>query len=751
MFESHKLQSLDYSWNASCKRAAAEAFFSEFGNSQTSTIIDFLGYLNFALEEKDYERSIYILSRIASTVSTEVAETELSWLLNTPVTLLEDELPKSSLQRLVTKCSDPEVLKQFLSLSTTYEYKIEIDFKYQDRNHKLIQQHSSGNGIVHYAVSQLNLEALKVLSSLDFNFNSENNKQQTPLTLLLYHHGKSEQDSTSVKQTFDFLVKKHNWKLQTKRRDHPLEIALSKKNLKLAEAINRCPITAPLEYQNQSFSVERFGRWTNVNYKELVDEIFNYYSKIKILHKIGKPDQKDLITEVVDSGLNLYRDQGRIYHLYLYFASYLDGTGQTPRSTGQAFTKLSLECMYRYNLERIKPLLAAMEGFQDFLHRGKDSQALRFHHNEAEFLHLLSHPDITSSSIPDKALLTSVVRVLTSAWRYFYRGREKIVMAQGGWLTIKNWARIGQLTNGFLRHRFAAMSIKDGVSGKVIAKSLLEELGFKEVSLAGSDAKCFGKCFVLFLKDKSLSWLRDGEEISDKNAFVAFMQGGYVVSNPQSGKLFIRNSSLKFGRDNLRYPAYHSYTALKPKVKSVLPALTPKRINKEFTPIMDSMINGVDFRASDCREEVADLLAQLDAVINYIDCATFDTDAKRVFSSNQIMGAYNSKYFKYFVRNLGLLYQQAKGLDLPDLAPKIALVLSEVAPFSYIPFQLPQFGAETPKNKLIFELDDFAMQVLEDLANGKYQYDDFFVSGLQFFFQTAINERANLFVKLATE
>jgi hypothetical protein len=112
------------------------------------------------------------------------------------------------------------------------------------------------------------------------------------------------------------------------------------------------------------------------------------------------------------------------------------------------------------------------------------------------------------------------------------------------------------------------------------SNSLLAEFGFKsEPSQAGGKQNPFG---ALYWIDKS----RQPALSIDEKTTVYFTRGYLMVTHPEMGTLLIRNSSLLFGRDLLKQPAYYSERPL--SLEQVSQLASEKDLEQQaFKRIMD--------------------------------------------------------------------------------------------------------------------------------------------------------------------
>jgi hypothetical protein len=154
-------------------------------------------------------------------------------------------------------------------------------------------------------------------------------------------------------------------------------------------------------------------------------------------------------------------------------------------------------------------------------------------------------------------LMTQLVSTTTSITRF-----TKHEVSHSTPEMLELWSDVGFLTHSFRYWRYDAKGKED---------SLFSLYGFNPIERPKTtENKKLGQGFLL-------STERCREIGLDPRTVVEFRQGYLLVSDPRFGTLLIRNSSPKFGRDNLLHPAYWYERALS---KDELKTFNPMQDNR---------------------------------------------------------------------------------------------------------------------------------------------------------------------------
>ena len=203
------------------------------------------------------------------------------------------------------------------------------------------------------------------------------------------------------------------------------------------------------------------------------------------------------------------------------------------------------------------------------------------HHlpNLAELFLMLNHPLVQNQEGSDYT--DYITNAITSIERFVMHGLSV------DHRLVQVWARIGLLTHGFKLWKY------DTQGGE---NSLFSKFGFKFDSKA---SKNFGARYTISKKEKPEL------PINDKT-IIAPIRGGIIATNPKLGTVFIRNSSLVFGRDLLTEVAYFSKDSLTlEQIRSIdseddLTALKFKRIldpelykKSSFVPNLKKLVSEI--------------------------------------------------------------------------------------------------------------------------------------------------------------
>ncbi len=733
----------------------SQKFFTAYHHPKAGVISTEVEQIGLCLENKNFHSAGRHLSNLQNNFFPKITDEELKWLLNTPYKFAEARSKQSVLELLITNDAPPKTLDKFfiVGLSNQYFYTVEDRFmldKLEDniQVYKEIINHYPNSNLVHLAAKELNLTALKALARFNADFNHKNETGLTPLTLVMEIFPVRVHKSIvqSVKVILDYLVEKLDPRSQYPRREHPFCIALIQNNFMLASDILSHGITPPIGSEGMIFTISENQLDQKVGFHRIAEEVVALTLKIQNL--IPNYDQ-DIREDILYEGCELYGKSVNIQHFYLYLMSFLEMINQTEIHSDRSFAKLAIAIVNHYSLSDINNLLLEVESYHDWLFEdNKQLFSPDYHQNEAEFLLLLAHPELLENfDLTEASYLT---RVITSPYRYVDYDVATIKMTEGGWQTISNWQRIGQLTYAFLNWRFDALQPVNPESGKRLP-SLLEEFGFKRIKQSSEDEKTFGACFRITPAKQNMNFLSrrlTAENFLPFNTETRFFlaQGYMMISDPQLGTLLIRNSSLIFGRDNMNHPAFYSSKFFDRPFSDV--------DLEDFTPILARKINGVNdgrFEAKEYRDQIMSLTEEITGIFDAYNRWKFNTDPATAFrkskgeiTNHDIIGAYNSAGFESLVRNLRAIFETNKNNTTPSAVPSLAFMHRYNPPWNSFPFTQGNSSWLNPEIHHKFPVDDYTLEVMENLALGEYDEDDFIASGLQGFFQVGISNQANL-------
>ncbi len=378
-----------------------------------------------------------------------------------------------------------------------------------------------------------------------------------------------------------------------------------------------------------------------------------------------------------------------------------------------------------YNLDLL------LEDLEDLMDNRRDIQE-RFHHpSTAEFLALLSHPGnidqdhniLTSSFTSPYALIDLDINEISS-------------------YAVQTLKVVGILGLSFRQFKFDAIrkEIYHEELGIIKDNSLLEHYGF--IAIDKSDfPSSFGAGFYLKTSGKEIAHDIEhyGKVHLSEGTVVAFMRGGFLVCNDE-GSVFIRNSSLKFGRNLLQEPAYYLDTAYitedmsHQQIVKLINRLTPEDIERKWTHILhtDLYLNNEDKINS-----AGELVKQLYLTIQDYAKWQCDMDYETAWLSDDdgndfVVGAYKSPGFKFVVESLVdnfLTIENEKLLygETDKLMPSFGFVPRGLIPFqSYVRLELGEMQISALKN-LVANADDIEYDLIKE--SGVY---DFFQQGFEY-------------------
>ena len=252
-----------------------------------------------------------------------------------------------------------------------------------------------------------------------------------------------------------------------------------------------------------------------------------------------------------DDGLNLDTSLRRTHSPYKSLATILETFNGTPplgftylrasKGDEKAFVNLAFRLLHSEEcLELFAPILKRIESFMD----GEASESKkkevpaskekkkRLHHlpNLPELFLILNNLRVHKKG--NEHLVDPVTSCITSIDRFAPFGLDV------DYRLVQVWAKIGFLTHAF---KFWKYDTQGGEN------SLFSKFGFKFDSKASKD---FGARYIISKQERP-------ELTIDDKTIITPIRGGIVITT-RWGTVFIRNSSLVFGRDLLLEPAYFS-------------------------------------------------------------------------------------------------------------------------------------------------------------------------------------------------
>lgn len=729
-------------------------FEDRFSHNNSTKVCHLVHSISKGLNNKSFNKVQSLLDQLVLEISPITEAKSLQWLLCIPVKLSGEKVGQAILERTFKQFVPRELVESLVLIGASAEFSYSVKYRTKLRDGANQEALSEGNNLLHLAAIHLNVVAVQALARIGFPSDRINNQGLTPLSAFLSILVSNKNTSFNLNPVFKALLEHSSNEQTYAHSKHPLILALLTERVAFANEIAAKGFPPPIEIASKSFSIEEGKKELQVDYNRLVKTIFFLFDKVESirLHNKKQYSTKDIVNE----GLRLFGRRQNLHHLYLYLKSYLEMTDKIKPATGRAFTRLVAAITTSYSVSDISQLLTHFDAHQDHYYYSsyKQKNAISYHRNEAELLLLLAHRDVqTNFGSVSTGKLTMAI---TAPYRYYDHGLAKVNMAEGGWMTIKNWQRIGQLTHSFLNWKYDTIRPKDLKSGEVLAPSLAEDFGFRVVNRSSKDLASYGNTFMIRPADLELPDIlgTDQEAISQDAVF--FQSQSYLlVSIPNVGTLVIRNSSLVFGRDSMRHPAYFSSFSIENGFDyNELANLNSELLHYEFEPILSIHINGLPKNEVELlpnyREEIMLLLSQITAIINKRNSWIFDTNPKTAFrksegiSHNDILGAYNSSGFPSLVRNLSHFHASSLALKRPSLMPDLVFVHPYNPPWTYYKFDPPLIDGYQPIQANKFKIDQFSLEVLQELGEGNFNIDDFENSGLRDFFQAGMDAEANL-------
>ncbi len=726
--------------------------FASYHHPQANLISEHIQQIGSCIGSKDFHQAEMHLSFITHKLSPALTSEDVKWLLNKQTQFSPDLTQNSILEQLIIQEAPPITLSKFFlyGVSDHYFYTVVDSFipNSKEENASVINREYEGCNLVHLAAKELNVVALQALSECNIDFNLKNANGLTPLTLVMeiYLVNIHQSSRKTLDNVISLLIDNIDPSAKHFTSEHPFCFALQRYDLDLAEEILNNVTATPIGTESARFIIIKNGIEESVDFHGIAREVLKLGFQIQ--STIPEYDNKPAL-ELIYEGCNFYRLSANIQYFYYYLQSYLEMTNQTEVHEDRSFNKLAIAITNSYSPQDIESLLANVEAYHDEVFEQNDRMfSPDYHQNEAELLLLLAHPEFIHNFNPKHA--SSITKVLTSPYRFMDYNVQTIDLVDGGWKTISNWQRIGQLTNSFLNWRFDSLHPQDQVTENKLP-ALIEDFGFTKCQLSLETNQKYGSCYQIKPNECSLNFISRDQEMESFLTYnpkaIFFLARGYMMmSDPSLGTLLIRNSSLIFGRNTMHHPAYYSPEFIN----------TPIIDNQyeNLYPILSRRINGVNdgvIPGKQHRDEIRYLTEEITGIFDSYNRWKFNTDPQTSFrktnttiTNNEIIGAYNSVGFESLVRNIRATYETGKQTKNPKLIPSLAMTHRYSPPwnsFAYDKF-VPDTGGTILQRK--FEIDDYNLEVMESLAQGEYNLRDFRNSSLQSFFQTGINFQANL-------
>lgn len=425
---------------------------------------------------------------------------------------------------------------------------------------------------------------------------------------------------------------------------------------------------------------------------------------------------------------------GGTVHDALKLANAISGFADAPWSsdpTGRHLAELLPQLLHRYPVTIGSDIVRWLE-FGGSRYR---DQSLK---NLPEFFAFLLHPEITAEIAGggrqnQLGLLTAGISSLTN-----FIGRNAEVTGSA----VNSWRAIANIAYGHRRYRFdASRSYDVDEAGKrvVTAPSLFEEFGAKRLPHVDSNHPFHSGYAFFGAKYKGSSeHIKRYKALAAGDIMVRY-RAGDVIFSPDLGYLFVRNSSLVFGRDVVPSVAYYvspvddnadilgrhrsryerkkmarrenEYRSIRDMTGDIL-TLTPERLKRHGIPILHPALYSMDFPGpSSGISRVERLLEKHEAFEAAYRRFTFDTSLTSAWETDSLgndvlVGAFNSRGFKHRVAFLRAAFDKARYQSLADegeFTPPHALEL-------YNP-QLPPF---VPYGRLV--VDEEVLAILERIS-----------------------------------
>ena len=502
--------------------------------------------------------------------------------------------------------------------------------------------------------------------ALGYDFNLKDHKGDTPLMISIAqrHHGFRALYRVSSASGYDFREVNAEGK-------NLFEIAFKSRSINNANYL----ITYCREIKDILQKIK-----IRTDSEDTSDTYTNGIEAFKSVYELIQGSEANFNSEL----LSLISRHGNLEHALAYVNSYSSMVDRNGDFSPYAFAKFLPIIYSSYPYDQVNELLKDLEGLMD---HNDVVRSKKHHPNTADMLALLSHP---GNQEQDQDVLTSA---LTSPYGLIYSSVDNIKFS-----TMQVLKVIGILGMSFRQWKFEAMRPLQYLEekGELKQKSLLEHYGLNLIASKEGRPSDFGNGYFLKAGSKDLSQNLDYFGWTDlkPDTTIVFWRGGLLVSSID-GTLFIRNSSLKFGRDLVLEPAYyHPRRFIKPsledhQISNVLNSINPLKLERSFKHILQANLyqnNEVKF------ESIKKLLAQLYLVSQDIRKWQCDMDYNTAWFSeageeDYIVGAYKSPGFARTVDFLFDLYMDIENEKLVhEFSNRKMPVLAWVHK-AYIPWQ----------------------------------------------------------------
>lgn len=454
---------------------------------------------------------------------------------------------------------------------------------------------------------------------------------------------------------------------------------------------------------------------------------------------------------------SMLKQKGNFYHALLY-ARAAEDFMKMPWEIGQgeALGILMPHLLFSYDLKPLAPLARKLEETMDGINLTAEQHFLKgkWHPNESELMLALAHPK--AGTWVNRSDFNPITRGLTSITQFIRTG----AVVTG--VTAANFAKIGVLNHSFRFWKYDAERDRHPEDDRISYPSLLERYGFERAPERNTDYKWrwggrdvfYGPGYILRPDSKKFSFVRtthDGKTYYQKflnPAFVEFRREYLLISTAAYGTLIVRNSSLQFGRDHMKHPAYWSPKAIGDGwTDKDLMNLNPRMLKKDFHHILERGLHDHD---GDIQECISSLLVMLAGLKSDYRRWKFDTNIYTAWDDDmphesRLAGGHFSDGFgalagflsrRYYRRELEMRTRGSSGIVVPDLA----FINPEYpAWFSY------KFTGADGKKTDRLRIDAEVIMALNNLMDGESDDSELQASGLRNFFQEAgFNNQAEL-------
>lgn len=458
----------------------------------------------------------------------------------------------------------------------------------------------------------------------------------------------------------------------------------------------------------------RLGRLSHEAY-QLVDRFDASY---EIVRGDSRKETQE-VTRVVNAALSSSRPLARLADL-VDALEYVAGLlGRSRGSTHEQFTRITMRAFKSRDVQ----IAVAVTRCIDLL--VYDSNKPRGQHSsQPELMLLFNHPAVAESQN-----IHLVSEALTAA--DVFAKREIISLPRG--LVHSVFGRIGQYTFGFPRFKHDVRTTES------FPKTLLEEFGFEKVSDPPA-AKICGACFTFTPprrngRREDLVAYSNGpngerrEERLSRDTRIVFRHSTIGVHNKNFGTLWIRNSSLNFGRDTMPGAAYFTpVTATKDIGVLAPPDSSVFNSSSKYYPIGKHEI----FIPQNTRdlERLVALLDQYQAFLHLYRAWKFDTNRHSAWNptdgSCSSTGLERSPGFTHIIDRASDWYYGARTAkeQVSRMVPSLAFVPPAHLPFTFIT------GRDALSKVDGISTSPRTLALLQDLASGDFEVSKFAMTDL---------------------